>query len=167
MPTITEKPITAYAHCVNARCIGNAQVEVEAVLVETAYAYHEMGGDGMFSHPERSSETPRFRNPETEGVCEHCGKNRDLSLTKRPQLDDSGYDRNALLDIEPSLRDPESYSKGGGGHVVIDDDRTSKLEQENRELREGLAELRGIMLGQQKPEPVEPLAHELPEDVPE
>jgi hypothetical protein len=145
---VTEAPVKAYAHCVNSRCPGNHQVEVAAVAVETIYSFQDTGGDGTFAHPERSNTRLRFADP-GEDRCEHCGKNRDLSENPRMQLDDSGYDRNALLDIEPDLRDPELFKKGGSGHVVIDDERTTALEAQNADLREQLAELRGIILGKQ------------------
>lgn len=147
----TETPVKAYAHCVNSRCPGNAQVEVAAVQTETIYSFQDTGGDGMFAHPERTIIRFRFEDGD-ESRCEHCGANRDLSETPRLQLDDSGYDRMALLDIEPDMRDPESYKKGGGGHVVIDDDRTTALESENADLRERLARLEGFMLGKQDSE---------------
>lgn len=155
MPTVTETPIKAYAHCTNPRCSGNAQVEVEAVLAVTAWAYHETGGDGMFSHPERSTEQPRFRDPASEGVCEHCGSNRDLSLARRMQLDDSGFDASALLEIEPGAQ----YDPDTAGEVAA----RLKDEEHEREmsgLREQMAEMRGIMLGQQSKPVEEPLAHE-------
>ena len=158
---VTEAPVRAYAHCVNSRCPGNKQEPVDAIAVETIYSFQDTGGDGTFAHPERTNMRLRFADPDQDR-CEHCGKNRDLSETPRMQLDDSGYDRMALLDIEPDMRDPESFKKGGA-HVVIDDARTAALETENAELRsmmqaqaEQLAELRGIILGQQQRHEAEP-----------
>lgn len=148
MPTPVETPVRAYAHCTNSRCPGNAQQPVDAVMVETFYSFQDTGGDGMFAHPERSTTRLRFADDE-ESKCEQCGANRDLSAEPRMQLDDSGYDRMALLDIEPDMRAPDAFGKEGGGHTVIDDTRTAKLEADNQELREQLAELRGIILGQQ------------------
>lgn len=163
MPASTETPVKAYAHCVNSRCPGNAQVPIDAVVTDMAWAYSEQGGDGMFGHPERTARYLRFADPE-QSKCEHCGGNRDLSDTPRIQLDDSGYDRGALLDIEPDLRNPESYKVGAstGGHTVVDDARATALEAENRELRERLARVEGFMLGKQPPQ--EPPAEEPSED---
>jgi hypothetical protein len=105
----------------------------------------------MFGHPERSMRHLRFADPE-QSHCE-CGANRDLSETPRIQLDDSGHDPGALLDIAPEMRDPEGFRKGSG-HTVIDDSRQVALEAENNDLKERLARLEGYVMGQQSQEPV-------------
>jgi hypothetical protein len=151
MPSAVELPIRAYAHCVNSRCPGNKQQPVDAIVTETSYFYSEVGGDGMFGHPERSMRHLRFADPE-QSHCE-CGANRDLSETPRIQLDDSGHDPGALLDIAPEMRDPEGFRKGSG-HTVIDDSRQVALEAENNDLKERLARLEGYVMGQQSQEPV-------------
>jgi hypothetical protein len=159
MPTTTNTPIRAYAHCVNSHCAGNAQTEVDALSEETTWLFTENGGD--LAMPERSSVNYRFVNRGQEeggrvhpddSHCPTCGRNRDLSPDKRTQFDGSisNYDPNALLELQ---------SAG----VEFDPSRQTQVRQEpdaveaeNAELRERLARLEGFMLGQHQPEePVE------------
>jgi hypothetical protein len=168
MPATTEAPVRAYAHCVNPRCRGNEQVPVEAIAIETSYFYPETGGDGMFGHPERTTNSLRFADPD-EAKCEHCGSHRDLSAQPRMQLDDSGYDRMALLDIAPDSR----YNPETAGEVAaqLRAEEDAKRDDEIKELREANAEMRGMMqalLAQQAPTPAEDVPKsDVPEDADE
>lgn len=104
MPTVTEQPITGYAHCVNPRCRGYQQEEVAALREETAFTYAENGGD--LPGIERSHVHFRFANAGQDGGaddtrCQHCGGHRDLSETRRRQYANlTGYDQMGLLRFE-------------------------------------------------------------------
>lgn len=154
MPSTTQTPVRAYAHCVQSRCPGNAQEGVDALAVETFYSFQDTGGDGMFAHPERSTLALRFADVD-ESKCQYCGSNRDLSSEPRLQLDDSGYDRMALLDIAPEERyDPKTQADVASALRAEED---SKRDGEIRELREANAEMRGMMqalLAQSTPAPI-------------
>ena len=105
MPTVTEKPIRAFAHCPDPRCRGTAQVEVEAFERETSYTFRDGGGD--LPGVERSKVEPVFAN-EDDQACPHCAdararddlqpRLRELSLTPRKQYSNvSGFAQDHLL----------------------------------------------------------------------
>lgn len=162
MPTITETPVQAYAHCVEPRCPGNAQSEVDALLVTTAWKYHETGGDGMFSHDERSTEQARFADAE-DATCRHCGGSRDLSLSPRMQLDRKFGQPDFLLDIDPDQRFNERTADDVRERLIAEENE--KRDDEIKQLREALAEQQKLLLqflGQQaqQPETAEPESEE-------
>jgi hypothetical protein len=135
MPTITETPVTAYAHCVNSRCPGNSQQEVEAIRAEDSFTYAEQGGD--LPGTERSFVRLRFVN-DAEAPCPNCGRIRDLSDSPRKQYDGSlsGHDPKGLLDVDPFDAGKQHELRSGNSEA---------LETENRELRDRLATLEGMM----------------------
>lgn len=95
MPLVTETPVRAFAHCVVPRCPGAYEAEVDALRVETAFAFTENGGD--IPGIERSNVVAQFAD-EADATCEHCGGHRDVSLTPRPQYQRlSGHDPMGLL----------------------------------------------------------------------
>src|SRR5690349_4786386 len=95
MPTVTVTPVRAFAHCVQPRCPGAYEVEVDANRVETAYSFLDNGGD--IPGIERSHVRAEFVN-EADATCEHCGSHRDVSLAPRPQYQPlSGHDPMGLL----------------------------------------------------------------------
>lgn len=139
MPTITEVPIQAYAHCIDARCQGHEQEQVEAIRKEDSFTYAERGGN--LPGTENSFVRVRFAD-EAESNCRHCGRIRELSETPRRRYDGSlsGHDPMGLLEV-----DPFDATKQPGTDVVAERDQ----------LREEVAELRGMMtvfLASQQPE---------------
>ena len=135
-PEIKEQPARAYAHCAIARCPGNRQEEVDAILVTTIWSYIALGGDWPF--PERSAEDLRFADPET-APCAHCGRSRELTRHPRPSYDGSvaeqelgvRIDPNALLDLQ---------DRG-----IEFDDKRKVQDSELAALREANARLEGQM----------------------
>ena len=81
MPVVTEAPVKGYAHCVNPRCSGTTQQEVDAVKVVTERTYRDVGSN--LSGTENSHETFRFADP-AERACPGCGGLRDLTDQRRP-----------------------------------------------------------------------------------
>lgn len=100
MPALTETPITAYAHCRDARCPGYQQQEVQAVRVETGWTYGENGGDGVFTHmQEKSSVEFRFAD-DAEAPCPVCTVPREVTGDARPSYQPlSGFDPLGLLSV--------------------------------------------------------------------
>lgn len=95
MPTVTETLIDGWAHCSNARCPGNKQQAVKAVLTVTEYSYFDLGGD--IPGIERSTELVRF-NDLADAQCEHCGEPRLVSDQVRPIYPNvSGIPQDRLL----------------------------------------------------------------------
>lgn len=148
MPTIAEMPIKAYAHCIDARCPGHEQEQVEAIRKEDSFTYAERGGN--LGGTENSFVRVRFAD-ESESTCRQCGRIRELSETPRRKYDGSlsGHDPMGLLDVEPF--DP---AKQPATDVVAERDQ----------LREEVAELRGMMTAfmaqQQAPAPEPPATEE-------
>lgn len=135
MPTITQEAVTAYAHCVQPRCQGYQQQEVEAVREEAGFTYAERGGD--LPGTEASFVSLRFADDD-KAPCPHCGGHRDLSLTARRQYPAvSGFDPNGLLDIQP-------YDPGKQAQVAATpptDSERLALEQEREQIRAERIEL--------------------------
>lgn len=99
MPTVTETPVRAYAHCVIPVCAGYRQAEVDAVRTETAYTFADNGGD--LPGIERSNMRLSFAD-EDDQACPSCGGARDLSEQARRSYDPlSGHDPNGLLKFGP------------------------------------------------------------------
>lgn len=100
MPTVTEAPTTAYAHCRDSRCAGNEQEMVEAVRVEEAYTMRDLGdvtNTPMSNVIERSNVRWKFANAE-DSPCPECGLIRDLGGSPRPTYAPlSGFDPDGLL----------------------------------------------------------------------
>jgi hypothetical protein len=138
MPTLTETPVDAYAHCVEPRCQGTNQEPVKAIRKETAHTYRERGGD--MPGIEASWVVLAFEN-EDEINCPHCGRTRELSVEQRKTYAAlSGHDPMGLLGApkfdakkQRELRS-EIESKG------IDPD-TEALRQQNEMLMKRLAAL--------------------------
>lgn len=83
MPTVTEKPVRAFAHCPDPRCPGNQQEEVEGVERETALSYQaDLGGD--IPGVERSMIETVFAH-EDDQACQHCAAARAVEGLQ-PQL---------------------------------------------------------------------------------
>src|SRR4051812_42249619 len=100
MPTITETPIKAYAHCRNARCVGYAQEEVNGFQVEQSFTARDLGDNSNTPYAmmvERS--TVSFRCDDEESAkCPACGVIREVTGVARPAYANvSGYDPNYLL----------------------------------------------------------------------
>lgn len=152
MPTVTEKPVTAFAHCPTTRprpCPGNRQEEVEAVRRETARTYREMGGDAP--GVECSWVSLVFADEE-QLHCEHCGKARDLSSQRRVQYDPQGeWDPNPLAllgapEFDPArqaevrqqpLGDPER--EAFEAQLAAQQEQMAAMQEQMRALTEGAA----------------------------
>jgi hypothetical protein len=95
MPQVTEKPRQVFLHCPNPVCPGMVQETVDGFEVETAFLFTDNGGDLPFV--ERS--TSRGMVPaEFDTACRHCGANREISLTPRPNYQPlSGADPMGLV----------------------------------------------------------------------
>lgn len=103
MPTVTEDPITAWAHCPDATC-NPYEIETPAVRRTTSYTYIDRGGDFPGIESSTSSIVP---GDDTQLHCETCGK--PLELAKAPRAvypNESGVDPNGLLGINPRTSDP-------------------------------------------------------------
>jgi hypothetical protein len=83
MPTITEAPISAWAHCSDVGCPASAQEPVEGIHRLVAETIGERGGDGIFaSLVEKSTPYVLFANPD-DAVCPECGGPREITDQKR------------------------------------------------------------------------------------
>lgn len=103
MPTIDDRPIEGYAHCLNARCAGYAQHTVQAVRREKSYTFVELNGTAEGSVPgvERSQVSYHFAD-EDEAPCPSCGGTREVTPSPRTQYQNlSGHDPEGLLRIRP------------------------------------------------------------------
>lgn len=130
MPTITQEKVSAYAHCVQPRCRGYQQEEVEALREEAAFSYAERGGD--LPGTEASFVSFRFADDDN-APCPHCRGHRDLSPTPRRQYPSvSGFDPNGLLDIQPY--DPAKQQEILQSPVA--DDERKEFEQERQSFRD-------------------------------
>jgi hypothetical protein len=136
MPSVTESPARAYAHCRNARCPGYQQEEIAGVREEVGFTYRELNGNKGAPDPydgllERSSVRFRFED-ESQAPCPACGEAREVTGEPRPSYQPlSGHDPLGLLQFggfDPS-------------QVVVPDDRTAALEAQLQEMREQLAKL--------------------------
>jgi hypothetical protein len=136
MPTVSEAPARAYAHCRNARCPGYQQQEVAAVREEVGFTYRELNGnkgapdpyDGLF---ERSSVRFRFED-ESEAGCPVCGETREVTGEPRPSYQPlSGHDPLGLL----------QFGGFDAGMQVPPDDRTAELEAKLAAMEERVAKL--------------------------
>jgi hypothetical protein len=98
MPSVTETPQKAYAHCRDARCPGYNQEEIDAVHEETFFTFGDGGGDGVFaSMTERSM--VEFKAVNAEDVpCPACGVAREVTGQARPSYrNESGHDPMGLI----------------------------------------------------------------------
>jgi hypothetical protein len=101
MPTSTDTPIDAYAHCLNPRCAGYAQESVKALRRETFYTFADLGGDANMPGYERSIVGFHFAD-ETDAACPSCESPRAVTPEARTQYQNlSGHDPNGLLHILP------------------------------------------------------------------
>ena len=102
MPSVTETPVKAYAHCGNPICPGNAQEQVDALERTSAFSYQELGGD--IPGDERSTVSFVFAD-EGDAPCSHCGRElRELSGSPRPQYENlSGFDPEYLRGLAAGL----------------------------------------------------------------
>lgn len=98
MPTVTEAPVKAYAHCRDARCPGYGQQEVDALRQESSFTFGELGGDGIFtSFVERSTVKFVFVNDDDE-ACPACSRGREVTGEPRPSYQPlSGHDPLGLV----------------------------------------------------------------------
>src|SRR3954466_5691424 len=97
MPTITEAPIRAFAHCRNPRCAGNNQEEVDAVQQTESYSFVERGGD--LPGEENSIVRVNFASEEDQ-PCPQCGLLREVTADPRPSYQGEWGQQDFLLDIE-------------------------------------------------------------------
>ena len=161
MPTLTVTEVVGYAHCRNPRCPGSQQEQVKALRHVDSYTYVERGGD--LPGEEMSTEHFSFFNdgsidPETkeqrpdETPCPNCKLLREITGSPRPSYQGEWGNQDFLLDIDVkhdgSRFDPELQSK-------LQSEASDKLLAENGELRERLARLEAILLGQQSVQKVE------------
>ncbi len=98
MPSVTETPQRAWAHCRDARCPGYNQEEIDAVHEETSFTFGEGGGDGIFAGMEERSMV-EFKAVDPEDVpCPACGVAREVTGQARPSYrNESGHDPLGLL----------------------------------------------------------------------
>lgn len=119
MPTITEQPVKAYAHCRNPRCSGYQQQEVDALVVETSYTGRDLGdnsGHPFASVVERSVITYRFAGEQAEAEeaskCPGCGVGREVTGRPRPGYRNvSGHDPHYLVGgpkFDPTVKNTEA-----------------------------------------------------------
>jgi hypothetical protein len=95
MPTITEKPVEAYAHCNNALCPGYGQEKVKAVEEVTEWTFVDNGGD--IPGVERSRSLLKFASDD-DISCGTCGRERELSKDPRRNYENlSGFDPMGLI----------------------------------------------------------------------
>jgi hypothetical protein len=84
MPTITETPVRAFAHCADVACPGSAQEPVDGVRREVAETIGERGGDGPFVGViEKSTLYVHFADPEDCGLPRVRGP-REITEQERP-----------------------------------------------------------------------------------
>lgn len=98
MPTVTQTPVEAFAHCPNAQCLGYQQQPVQGVRTTTAWTYLDHGGDmpGL----ESSSDQVWFAD-EAHVPCSHCEQPRAISEQKRPEYPNiSGHDPMGLYEFK-------------------------------------------------------------------
>lgn len=143
MPTISQAPVEGFAHCRNPRCQGSQQQKVEALRSEESYTFTEKGGD--LPGYENSIVRFAFANEEDK-PCPHCGLMREVTESPRPSYDGEWGNQSFLLDIEEnengSRFDPSKTAE-------LQAAASEKLQEENAELRERMARLEGVLLGQQ------------------
>lgn len=97
MPSVTERTVTAYAHCPNPRCPGNEPTEVQAVRRVSEFTYLENGGE--LPGIERSTEHWRVADPLDENCS--CGRLREISGGPRPEYAGvSGHRQDGLLHVK-------------------------------------------------------------------
>jgi hypothetical protein len=106
MPTVASREQKIYMHCINPRCRGMMEEEVDGLAEETSYLFTDNGGD--IPGVERSVVVAKPVHEEDE-TCPHCGGRRDASLSPRPQYQRlSGHDPMGLLNV-PSF-DPNKVN---------------------------------------------------------
>jgi hypothetical protein len=97
VPQVTKTDRKVYVHCVNPRCAGIRQEEVDGFAEETAFMFTDNGGD--IPGVERSTVRAKVADDE-DAICPFCEGPRDVSLTPRPQYQRlSGHDPMGLLDV--------------------------------------------------------------------
>jgi hypothetical protein len=103
MPTITESPVDALAHCIEPRCPGYAQESVPGRRVEESFTFVELNGtaEGAIPGFERSMVRIEFAD-EDNRPCPHCGGPRDITDQPRVSYQNlSGHDQMGLLKMRP------------------------------------------------------------------
>jgi hypothetical protein len=99
MPTITEAPIRAFAHCSDVECAGSAQQPVDGVRRLVEETIGERGGDGPFVGViEKSTPYVLFADPE-DASCETCGGPREITDQERPNYGKAFGGSDALLRV--------------------------------------------------------------------
>lgn len=139
MPTITGVPVTAYAHCRDARCPGYQQEPVDAIRDETAYTFGDgdrLGAGVLQNTVERSNVEYRFADPD-RAPCPVCSVPREITGDARKQyVNESGFDPMGLLSV-PKF-DGQSIPSSVRGES--DEEMEDRLRREIREeqMRERL-----------------------------
>lgn len=99
MPTITEAPIRAFAHCSDVECPGSAQQQVDGVSRIVAETIGERGGDGPFvGVVEKSTFYVQFADPD-DAVCPECEGPREITDQERPNYGRAFGGSDALLRV--------------------------------------------------------------------
>lgn len=99
MATVTDTPITGYAHCPNSRCPGTRQEAVKAIRRTTAFQYTDNGGD--MPGIEKTTDHFLYADEQTDAGCKHCERTRELTDQVRPIYESlSGHPQNGLLAIQ-------------------------------------------------------------------
>lgn len=136
-PNIREDVVDAWAHCNNPRCEGYGQRPVRAVRTIVEHTVGSRGGDGIFAMVvENTNEYLRFAD-ETEIPCEHCGRERSVTLQERPEIPVlSGFPQDGLLGaakFDPAIK------------FTVEDQAHA---EEMAEMRREMAELKAMLKGQ-------------------
>lgn len=137
MPTVTEETVTGLAFCIDGRCPGYNQQEVQAVKRTNEYSFVELGGD--LPGIERSTSQVFFAD-ESDAVCGYCGKPRLVDDQLRPEYPNtSGQDPLAIF----------SHSGGAATQVrdMLREQEAEKLRRdaENADLRATIAQQATLM----------------------
>jgi hypothetical protein len=99
MPTITETPISAWAHCPRVECPASGQRPVPGIRRMVGETIGERGGDGPFvGVEEKSTSYMLFANPE-DAVCPEpgCSARAEISDQERPNYGKAFGGSDALL----------------------------------------------------------------------
>lgn len=128
---VQETPIQAFAHCINPRCPGHNQEELEVTRTETSHAYRDRGGD----MPGIEASFVTFQLSEEDAPCPHCGRDREVSdQPRRTYAPLSGHDPMGLLQVNQF--DPQRQAEVR--QVPPVDEERQAMEAENKLLRERL-----------------------------
>lgn len=123
MPITTQEQIKAFAHCPDPLCLGNEQIEVQAIRTHTDVLYVDVGG--TIPGTDHSHDYYAFAD-EDEGACEHCGTFREVTDQRRPRYrNESGQDPLTLL---------KRQNEVAGKVVALEHER--EVEQLQRQLEQ-------------------------------